>query len=476
MDKIKSIIEQKGGKFIGESFVVKSGRKRKVIEFECENGHVTKKRTDGFHTWCVDCTRNDISQARSLAKKRKGKFLSKTYVNTQTSYLWQCEEGHQFKARYYNIHAGKWCPKCRTVTYDDAKQLFDTNGWELLEYNGTQSKVKLKCPQGHIWNTRYKGLKTTPCPKCKTEAYYARIRSVVLSKKGILLTPEQKFEGTSSKLQIQCEKGHVWNPYHNAILNGSWCPQCQKGITERTCRRIFEYVYKKKFPTRHPDWLNGLELDGYCEELGLGFEYNGEQHYKRIPYWHKTEQDFLDQQERDRLTREGCLDHNVVLVEIPYTVPYYDLYTYILHHSPNVPPDTPESIDYEDLSILNLNDSQLKKVSNYVCKHFQGNVISKVYKSNTTPLTCQCKNGHVFQSTWKNIQGNRFCKECRDEDMRSASVTQIINFEKARNVKLLDTYKNNYTLYRWKCIGCGNEWSQKWKDLKKRHTPVTCCQ
>jgi len=26
--------------------------------------------------------------------------------------LWECEEGHQWKARPANIKSGKWCPEC----------------------------------------------------------------------------------------------------------------------------------------------------------------------------------------------------------------------------------------------------------------------------------------------------------------------------------------------------------------------------
>lgn len=63
-----------------------------------------------------------------------------------------------------------------------------------------------------------------------------------------------------------------------------------------------------------------LELDGYCRNLSLAFEYNGEQHY-RLCRWFKMEQNDLDSiRSRDRLKVELCRSHGVRLIVIPYTI------------------------------------------------------------------------------------------------------------------------------------------------------------
>lgn len=60
-----------------------------------------------------------------------------------------------------------------------------------------------------------------------------------------------------------------------------------------------------------------LELDGYCEELKMAFEYDGEQHFLPIRHWggenrlHKT-------QERDKLKDVLCKQNNVELLRISY--------------------------------------------------------------------------------------------------------------------------------------------------------------
>ena len=47
--------------------------------------------------------------------------------------------------------------------------------------------------------------------------------------------------------------------------------------------------------------LNGLEIDCYIPELKIGFEYNGEQHYMFPNCFHKTQEEFEAQQQRDIL-------------------------------------------------------------------------------------------------------------------------------------------------------------------------------
>lgn len=63
---------------------------------------------------------------------------------------------------------------------------------------------------------------------------------------------------------------------------------------EEISRGYFEYIFEgKKFIKSRPKWLkspknHSIELDGYCSELKLAFEYNGVQHYKFVPRFHKT--------------------------------------------------------------------------------------------------------------------------------------------------------------------------------------------
>lgn len=96
-------------------------------------------------------------------------------------------------------------------------------------------------------------------------------------------------------------------------------------VSEEKCRRIFHSIFRgHDFPSVRPDFLRNpetgrcLELDGYCPELKLAFEYNGIQHYKFPNPFHRTRGEFEAQQRRDKFKTERCRDLGIDLIEIPY--------------------------------------------------------------------------------------------------------------------------------------------------------------
>ena len=64
-----------------------------------------------------------------------------------------------------------------------------------------------------------------------------------------------------------------------------------------------------------------LELDGYCSELELTFEYQGQQHYDPDTYLNTLRPGaFEGLVERDRLNKTLCEAAGVQLVVVPYVV------------------------------------------------------------------------------------------------------------------------------------------------------------
>ena len=58
----------------------------------------------------------------------------------------------------------------------------------------------------------------------------------------------------------------------------------------------------------------------YNEELKLALEYNGAQHYKYIPYFHKSKDAFHNQKYRDEIKKYKCKENGIRLIEVPYNV------------------------------------------------------------------------------------------------------------------------------------------------------------
>jgi hypothetical protein len=104
---------------------------------------------------------------------------------------------------------------------------------------------------------------------------------------------------------------------------------------ETECRRAIESLTGEPFPRARPAFLlntvsgQHLELDCYNEDLKLAIEYNGEQHYKFIPYFHSNKEAFYNVKYRDEMKKKICEENKVKLIVVPYTVKVNDIEKYI---------------------------------------------------------------------------------------------------------------------------------------------------
>ena len=111
---------------------------------------------------------------------------------------------------------------------------------------------------------------------------------------------------------------------------------------EKRCREIFESIYRAPFKSVRPDWLKNpatgknLEIDGFCPYIrtpygiGIGFEYDGEQHAKYNPHYHGGDvRNFEYQCKKDAFKDKVCKSRGVLLIRIPHFVAYQDLERYI---------------------------------------------------------------------------------------------------------------------------------------------------
>lgn len=106
---------------------------------------------------------------------------------------------------------------------------------------------------------------------------------------------------------------------------------------EKECRRVLQKIFNKPFNKCRPNFLNNpvtggkynLELDCYDERLKLAVEYNGVQHYKYSPFFHKNKEAFMNQKYRDELKHRMCRENGVNLIEVPNTVEVEQIESFI---------------------------------------------------------------------------------------------------------------------------------------------------
>jgi len=131
---------------------------------------------------------------------------------------------------------------------------------------------------------------------------------------------------------LRDERAHLTDPEN--VIPG--CPICvllpddeqlkarakkERNKSEATLREILQELFGKQFPNIRPSWLKNpdsgaiLELDCYCKELNLAFEYQGRQHFEPVSFFGGADS-FESQKIRDEHKREICKERGVTLVEI----------------------------------------------------------------------------------------------------------------------------------------------------------------
>jgi hypothetical protein len=419
--KYKKILENLGYKVIEiytQLRVLKgSNINSTYVKYECDNGHLHDRPISKVLPSCSFCRKPTIKNASELALKHEGKFLSETFTNTITLHLWECKNKHQFNMRYLSVKKGNWCPQCYKdntfYTLEDIQKLAESKG--------------------------------------------GRCTSTSMTK-------------TSDRLEFECDIGHRWTAVCRNIITGRWCNVCNVQINERTCTKILEFIYKKPFPKIRPDWLlssygGNMEIDGYCEELKLGFEYQGKQHYEHVPHFHRTIDIFEKCQQRDKEKHKLCKDNNVKLIIIPYTVKNSDLYTYIKERCENIPNDTPKTIDYNILNLRSVGNERNKQIQEIIDgdEEMKGGKLLSTYISSREPMNFICKNNHTFTKHYEEFSKQKiFCKECEFAPF----MKQLYDFCKKYELEMAEKYINSMYKMKWKCCRCNGTFDITYGKLK----------
>jgi len=76
-------------------------------------------------------------------------------------------------------------------------------------------------------------------------------------------------------------------------------------------------VHQHTFPwLRNPDTGRPLHIDAYFPGHNLIIEYDSKQHNRFMPFYHRTRQQFLNLQQRDRVKESLIKEHGILLIRI----------------------------------------------------------------------------------------------------------------------------------------------------------------
>jgi len=224
-----------------------------------------------------------------------------------------------------------------------------------------------------------------------------------------------------TKLLLECQYQHQWEATWSSIRVGKWCPQCSTLSGERITRLFFENIFNNKFLKFRADWLRNshgykMELDGYCSELGIGFEHHGLQHYQ-INQFSNTFEKLAKRQQDDKHKIALCQAHKIKLIivpQVPNLIPLDKLKNFIFEKCQEMNIIYPTNLDLQINFNLEPISYEYLKIYQKIAESKGGKCLSDVYVNSGEKLLFECQNKHQWKAIPDNIKNKgTWCPICR---------------------------------------------------------------
>jgi len=339
INDVKNWIKENKPKFVllSEKYVNTSQKLRwKCLKCDYEFKRTFNSMKCKKHN-CAKCSgkkKHSLNEIKIYIEKNRKDLvlLSDKYVNCKEKLDVKCLKcDYTWGISYNHLSRDRGCPKCSKrmkLTFQEVSQWFINERPDLKllsdEYKNCNTYLDILCLKcNNMRKSTFDNIKygKAICPTCSGKKKYTTKRINIWIKKNnkpfILLS--KQYINNNSKLHWYCKKcEYKWKATFDCIKNkGTCCPNCASWRSEKLVRKAFKTLFEEPFPKRRPRCLKGLELDGYNKDYQLAFEFNGEQHYQYIPFFHRNGiSDFLEQHFRDIIKRQLCKENNITLITI----------------------------------------------------------------------------------------------------------------------------------------------------------------
>jgi len=258
IEDMNDYVSNRGGVCLSKEYI----DERSLLKWKCEKGHTWDAdfqiiRQGG---WCPACLKKHtdklarLEEMKDIAKERGGICLSAEYVHHKEKLEFRCNKfGHVWKMAPKDIKAGQWCPKCgimrraagRRAPIEIYQKIAKERGGKLLSdsYKNGHTKLLWECSKGHQWYATPAMVRHAEswCPYCR--GYHKTIndmQELAAKHGGKCLSKE--YVNTTTKLEWECAKGHIWKSAPANVVNNYWCPKCGYEVaTEKQKDNIEKY-------------------------------------------------------------------------------------------------------------------------------------------------------------------------------------------------------------------------------------------
>lgn len=277
----------------------------------------------------------------------------------------------------------------------------------------------------------------------------------------------------------------------------------QEYYTLDELKKITNYnKIKYYFPTVRPQELlidnlsddiknghNRLEIDCYNENLRIGLEVDGRNHFKYDPFMHNNDiKNFERQQKLDNIKNRLCLNSNIKLLRIQYYVYTTNLYNtkkYLYDLLVENDIILNDNFNYDDymqdyhpiisnmiynnfgetnsIKLINLIKS-FENRNNYQFSKYVLNLENNKFKFNVI-----CDKNHIYETNYHNlISRGRNCPDCADNAPLNTNIVNDILCE--YNVQLDEEYSPPYgKQHKFRCTTIfDHEFKSNWDVMKEK--------
>ncbi len=255
--EMKGIAVQRGGECISDIYV----NSKTKLRFRCAKGHEWMGNPAAVKSgsWCPRCGHQltEIDEVLAVAMERGVKLVSPAseYTSGSSVLLWECTQGHRWKASGTQVKRWRGCSQClpnRPGSIEEMREIARARGGECLSkrYVNSTTPLRWRCADGHVWMAAPDRLKAhghakqgawcAACYHASTKAGIDRMQEIACARGGQCLS--KKYVDGMTPLIWRCSAGHVWKTTPKIVVKGAWCPQCAKIGRRLTIRQVCEYA------------------------------------------------------------------------------------------------------------------------------------------------------------------------------------------------------------------------------------------
>ena len=434
-----------------------------------------------------------LEEMKALARERGGSCLSTCYLNIGAQLHWRCADGHEWEAAPRDVKQGCWCPKCgiksrgikHRGTLERCQAVAIGRGGDCIStaYVDSATKLRWKCADGHEWEaTPAHVLHGSWCPTCGwlktaslTRGSIEECQALARARGGECLSIT--YVNRSTKLRWMCADRHEWEADFGAVkLQGSWCPRCAGGLNEERCRCILEKLTGRSWPKTRPSWLvndlgSRMEIDGFCSEMAIGFEYQGIQHFEEVPHLQRGLHTLARRKADDQRKRDICHAHGLRLIEVPYTIEGEAMVAFLSEALVMVTGEVFAAPQEFALGPLGYDRGKLERL-HAMADAKGGACLSMAYLGMPAKHRWRCSEGHMWEATASSIRAGQWCRICSGKAKGTIEEMQVL--AQARGWECLSkAYNNAMTNLQWKCAE-GHVWEATPSKVKQNQGCPYC--